>query len=433
MLASWPGARFFRRQVCPSWRWLMRCRVLLLALLTSCALLAHAQYKFTILHGFGAGIDGGGVYSSVTLDADGNLYGTTVGGGAYSAGTVFRLRSGTDGRWSESILHHFGSFSSGDGEGPLGGLVFDSTGNLYGTTETAGRYHRGTVFRLTQSGGRWVESTLYDFCKKPQCRDGAAPWGNVALDGLGNVYATAGYAVELSPSTNGWTELVLHRFTGKNGDGSGPQAGPIRDAAGNLYGTTLYGGGSNECGGGCGTVWEMQPAARGGATGAKSWKEHILHRFGYGHDGGFPSLGPLAMDQKGNLYGTTKSGGPRRAGTVYKLTRSTAPSRGSWKETILHGFAEDQDGFLPEGGVILDQAGNIFGTTGAGGGFGYGVVFELSPLKNGHWKYTLLHAFNGSDGSNPTANLTLGPDGKLYGTASVGGPHGGGVVFEITP
>ena len=119
----------------------MRCKVLLLASLISSSL-SYAQHSFKILHAFAAGLDGGGAYAGLTLDAKGNLYGTTVGGGAYGAGTVFRLKSETNGLWSETILHHFGSLSSGDGEGPLGGVVVDSTGNVYGTTETSGRYHR---------------------------------------------------------------------------------------------------------------------------------------------------------------------------------------------------------------------------------------------------------------------------------------------------
>jgi len=117
---------------------------------------------------------------------------------------------------------------------------------------------------------------------------------------------------------------------------------------------------------------------------------------------------------------------------VFKLARPQAPS-GGWTETILHGFAEDQDGYLPTGGVILDSAGNLYGTTGVGGAYGQGVVFKLSPQPDGSWKYTLLHTFVGTDGSQPDANLTLGPDGKLYGTTATGGAHGGGVVFQLTP
>jgi len=407
----------------------MRPKFLVLALLILPSLAAEGQHHFKVLHAFGSGTDGAGVWDSVTLDARGNVYGTTSGGGAHKAGTAFRIVPGSNEQWSEVILHSFFSRPH-DGAGPLGGVVLGPSARLYGTTQVGGTYSAGTVFELGLGPHGWREATLYSFGNRDLA---CCPWGKLVLDPEGNLYGTGGSVFELSPGPKGWTETILHVFTGDYGDGSGPQAGPIRDSAGNLYGTTLHGGGSNECGDGCGTVWELEPLASDEAPGGMAWTEIILHRFGFvAGDGAFPGLGRLAMDRKGNLYGTADSGGPYLAGIVFRLTRPSAASSGVWTETILHGFAEDQNGFEPSGGVILDNAGNLYGTTIAGGS-GNGVVFKLSPQADGSWKYTLLHTFNGYDGSQPDANLTLGADGKLYGTTATGGTYGGGVVFQLTP
>jgi len=384
--------------------------------------------KYRVLHAFGLGNDGGGVWSSVTLDKAGNVYGTTSGGGTYNGGTVFRLTPGTDGRWKEAILHSFGG--GNDGAGPFGGLIFDPHGSLYGTTITGGAHERGVIFELVPGQGRWTENILYNLCGRPGCSDGGDPWGNLMMAPGDRLYGTGFVVFELSPTSGGWVETALHNFTGKHSDGYLPQAGPIRDAAGNLYGTTELGGGSKECDDGCGTVWELSPPALG--SGSQGWTEHILHGFGaFRDDGAFPGVGQLAMDGEGNLYGTANGG--KYAGVIYRLAR--VPSTGepdAWRETILYNFTGGSDGG-PSEGVILDKAGNLYGTTGVGGKYGEGVAFKLSPQTDGSWKYTLLHTFTGSDGAEPANNPTLGPDGKLYGTAATGGPHGGGVVFQLTP
>jgi uncharacterized repeat protein (TIGR03803 family) len=401
-------------------------KFLLLALVISPSL-TYAQYDFQVLHAFGAGQDGCGVWDSVTIDASGNIYGTTSGCGVYGGGTAFRLTPAVKGRWKEGILHNFGSHHDG---GPWGGLAFDSQGNLYGTTMAdSGKYNAGIVFELRLGEHGWTEKVIYDLGgpSDPTC----CPWSNLTTDEHGNLYGTGGSAFELSPGAKAWTETTLHNFTGNKGDGFLPQAGPIRDAAGNLYGTTRYGGGSTECGDGCGTVWELSPPASQGSSGTKAWKEQILHRFGFSDEGIAPALGQLAMDAAGRLYGGV-DGGEYRAGYVYSLTRASADTGETWRETILYNFTGGADGNHPGGGVILDGAGNLYGTTIAGGN-GNGVVFGLSPQADGSWKYTLLHTFIGSDGSQPDANLTLGPDGKLYGTAATGGANGGGVVFQLAP
>jgi uncharacterized repeat protein (TIGR03803 family) len=413
----------------------MRLKSLLLASVLVLAIAAHAQYQYTVLHAFGLGNDGAGVFSSLTFDAQGNLYGTTAGGGTFSDGTVFQLSPQAGGEWAESALHNFPS-ASYDGVSPYGGVIFGPSGNLYGTTQLGGDglYKHGTVYELSPGLGGWAESVLYSFCSPPGCGDGGVPWAGVIMDKTGNLYGTGGVAFELSPVPDGWVEDVLHNFTGRNGDGYFPQAGPIMDGAGNLYGTTAGGGGGG-CGGGCGTVYELQagdPAVW--APGVVAWKERILHSFGETPgDGAFPGVGQLAIDRFGDLYGTTDVGGNPGYGTVFKLTNVPSATGGAWAEAVLHNFTPGGLGYEPSGGVIIDSAGNLYGTTINGGSAlcGCGVVYKLSPQPDGQWQYTLLHTFVGSDGAEPDANLTIGPDGNLYGTASAGGTYGGGVVFQI--
>ena len=232
-------------------------------------------------------------------------------------------------------------------------------------------------------------------------------------------------AFELTLGSNGWRAAELHSFTGQNGDGSGPYAAPILDAAGNVYGTTEHGGGGG-CGGGCGTAYELRPMPEG------KWKESILHKFDvHPGDGAFPGVGALVLDSAGRLYGTTDVGGATGNGTIYRLTPQ---SGGHWKETILYSFKGGASGQEPSAGVVMDEAGNLYGTTiGGGSGCDCGVVYKLAPGKNGKWTYTVLHTFVGSDGAEPDANLIVGDKGNLYGTTATGGSGGYGVVFEITP
>jgi uncharacterized repeat protein (TIGR03803 family) len=217
---------------------------------------------------------------------------------------------------------------------------------------------------------------------------------------------------------------VLHHFPAFKGDGSGPYA-VILDAAGNLYGETNMGGTSTLCGGGCGIVYELQPTSGG------TWKEHILHDFGTGGDDlGFPG-GALLLDKTGRLYGTA-GGGTHAHGAVYRLSPQ---SGGQWKATILHSFAGGANGDGPDGGVAMDKAGNLYGTTVAGGdpNCDCGVVYKLALASKGKWVYTVLHSFAGNDGAQPAAQLILDSQGNLYGTTITGGAGGYGVAFEITP
>jgi uncharacterized repeat protein (TIGR03803 family) len=405
----------------------------LLALAAAALLLAQAAWaapKYKMLHSFGAGEDGGGLWTGVTPDKEGDLYGATSGGGAYGDGIVFRLTPHADGRWTEEILHDFPS-SPDDGSDPNGGLIQDALGNWYGTTKSGGTDHTaGTVFELSHGSGVWTESTLYSF--GTQSGDGGSPTAGLVMDGNGNLYGTTpkgspwSTAFKLTPGSGGWSETVLYRFcvsmpVCKNG--TAPYAGLILDAAGNLYGTTADGG--EGCGGeGCGTVYKLTPGSGG-------WKESVLHSFdNSGKDGVDPGWGALFIDGSGNLYGTTFGGGTTGYGTVFQLTSS---SKGSWKESILYNFKNDSSGAEPNAGVVMDKAGNLYGTTTAGGTYECGVIYKLAPEPKGGWKYTVLHIFAADQGCLPEGNLVLDKKGNLYGGTALGGAYGPGVVFELTP
>ncbi len=388
------------------------------------------------------GRDGFSPLASLIFDSAGNLYGTTTDGGIHGGGTVFELTPTAGGGWTEKVLHNFSNNGS-DGFWPTGGLVFDAAGNLYGTTYVGGGYYCyggykcGTVFELTRTtGGDWTEKVLHSF----NGTDGFYASGGLAFDAAGNLYGTTygggtygdGTVFELTPNSHvadgGWTEKVLHSFNHHGTDGVYPYAGLIIDAVGNLYGTTVYGGTydcyPDYCGG---TVFELTPTAGGG------WREKGLHNFGNGTDGAYAS-GGLAFDAAGNLYGTTYGGGTYGDGTVFELTPNSHVADGGWTEKVLHNFNNDRtDGVDPNGGLIIDAAGNLYGMTYMGGSYGYGTVFELTPGAGGDWTEEVLHSFNnnGKDGVDPYAGLIFDSAGNLYGTTSGGGSYSHGTVFEI--
>jgi len=311
----------------------------------------------------------------------------------------------------EKVLH---SFNGEDGQYPAG-LIFDGSGNLYGTTDVGGKYDYGTVFELSpKTGGGWAETVLHNFDYNH--KDGTLPEPSLIFDRSGNLYGTTdlggkyeyGTAFELSPKAGGgWTETVLHSFNHNGKDGTYPYAGLIVDADGNLYGTTWEGGKYGD-----GTVFELSPKTGGG------WTETILHSFN-DEDGVLPEAS-LIFDASGNLYGTTFLGGKYEYGTVFELSPKT---RGGWTETILHNFGKSSDGVYPEASLIFDASGNLYSTTVNGGKDGYGTVFELSPKTGGGWTETILHSFNngGNGGYIPFAALILDASGNLYGATSAGG------------
>ena len=269
----------------------------------------------TVLHAFsGYPYDGGRPAAGLVQDGQGNLYGTTFQGGAARKGTVFKVTPAG----AETAIYSFGPKSSGDGENPFGGLILDAEGNLYGSTFEGGRFHGchypgvagcGIVFEVSPTG---QETRLYAFAGEKN-NDGAEPVGGLLRDAQGNLYGTTleGGTVDLGTVFKlalGGTETVLYSFMG-GADGALPEAGLVSDAQGNLYGTTSMGGGSGCQGYGCGTVFKMTPDGT----------ETVLYRFTGGVDGGYP-LAPLVFDGQGNLYGTTMSGGVYDGGTVFELT-----------------------------------------------------------------------------------------------------------------
>jgi uncharacterized repeat protein (TIGR03803 family) len=395
---------------------------------TSCLLFALAAIaiqsaqaqKFVVLHQFTGGKDGAQPQAGLTMDSTGIFYGTTsnASGSAKGFGTVFRL-SHSGSTWTFKTLHSFkGGF---DGSYPLGRTIIGSNGTLYGTTSQGGNGFCngsgcGTVFNIKLGG---AETVLYRFTGGI---DGANPEnGDLVFDGAGNIYGTTGFGgsaslgvvYKLTFAYGSWAETVLHSFGGGIGDGANPYGGVIFDNIGDLYGTTTYGGSENE-----GTAFQLTPSG-------KYWSENIIHNFSSG-DGYNPAAG-LIFDQSGNLYGTASDGyGSTSGGTIFEL------SNNNWILTVLYALAgSSNQGAYPEAALVMDAAGNLYGTTAEGGAYGNGVVFKLS---SGSWTYTSLHDFTGGkDGAAPKANLIFDANGKLYGTTAEGGKYGKGVVFEITP
>jgi uncharacterized repeat protein (TIGR03803 family) len=323
---------------------------------------------YTVLYSFKGGKDGAQPSSALIQDAKGNFYGTTGNGGVgkcrgrkriVGCGTVFKLSKASGGKWKETVLYSF--TGNPDGAGP-GTLIRDTAGNLYGSTGGGGSLGAGTVFELDTTG----------------------------------------------------KETVLYSFTG-GADGSGPHASTL-DAAGDLYGTT-WAGGIQNCGDGCGVVFEVDTTGH----------ERVVYSFQSGTDGAWPD-GGVMQDTAGNLYGTTSWGGPSAYGTVFKLDTSG-------QETILHGFSDSPDGRYPWAGLIEDASGNLYGTTVIGGtswcseeGSHCGIVFKVDTAGD----ETILYSFTGgSDGGDSYAGLVQDPNGNLYGTTTFGGSGGGGTIFKL--
>lgn len=388
------------------------------------------QQNLTILHTFEGGPEGEGPWGLI-LDSSGSLYGTTSEGGdlacpedANGCGTVFKV----DAAGVFTTLHVFAGAPS-DGANPRPSLIFDAAGNLYGGTFFGGAHEDGIVFKLNTSGN---ETVLHDFTGGV---DGFSP--DVAVqDAAGNLFGVTGFNFNFVECTSdcgsvfkldsSGTLTTLHTFNGVDGDTPGPL---IADAAGNLYGTTFFGGNNLACTVpiaplGCGTVFKLD----------SSGVFTTLHAFsGDGLEGKAPT-GVLALDETGNLYGATAGGGRGFGGTVFKLDANG-------QITTLHNFnagffddGTDPGGAEPQGGVLLDAMGNLYGTTLGGGAPGWGVIFELD--KSG--VETALHTFTDSvDGGQPLGPLVVDGDGNLYGTATVGGdltcqpPNGCGIVFKM--
>jgi len=404
-----------------------------------------ATYAESVIHKFRGNPDGQSPEADLVLDANGKIYGTTVAGGSnpncpggfgQGCGTVFSL----DGTGKEQVIYSFAG--KPDGASSFAGLLADAAGHLYGTTalggNVAGCYSGGgdgcgTVFKLDTSGN---ETVLHDFRSvfkgKP---DGQSPEGVLVADAAGNLYGTTPFGGPNSAGTifkvhPGGSETVLYFFTG-NSDGARPYSGVIRDAKGNLFGVTYFGGLSG-CTGGCGTVFEFNTASGVLTT---------LYAFTGQADGGNP-YGGLIQDRAGNFYGTTELNGDNQCsggngpgcGVVFELSPAGV-------ETVLHAFTGSPDGRNPYTRLVMDDHGNLFGTTTFGGdsscnkGYSCGVVYEVRRTG----KEIVLHAFTGGrkDGEVPYGGLARDAAGNLYGTTVSGGTGACsgrcGTVFKLVP
>ena len=353
--------------------------------------------QLTVLYTFSGGTDGAYPYAGVIRDSAGNLYGTTYFGGAAGQGVVYKVATAN----SETVLY---SFTGGaDGANPYASVIRDSAGNLYGTTFAGGGAGQGVLYKLNTAGN---ETPLYSFAGGA---DGANPNAGVVRDSAGNFYGTTIYggtsrAGVVYQVTAAGAETVLYTFTGGT-DGTGPYAGVIRDTVGNLYGTAAYGGAAGE-----GVAYKLD------TTGVQT----VLYGFPESGGGYGPNSGVI-LDGAGNLYGTTPQGGSLGAGVVYRMSAAG-------HEAVLYSFTGGADGSNPNSGVVRDSAGNLYGTTFNGGTFGYGTVYKLDTAGN----ETVLYTFTGgSDGSNPYAGVVRDSAGNLYGTTWYGGVGGAGVIYQV--
>jgi uncharacterized repeat protein (TIGR03803 family) len=371
---------------------------------------APANYTFSVLYAFTGGLDGGAPFAGLVQDIAGNLYSTTRNGGNpacnnnASCGVIFKLDNA-----GEAVLY---SFVFPNGASPVAGLVQDTAGNFYGTTQLGGALGQGVVFKLDTAGN---ETVLYSFTGGP---DGGGPQAGLVLDSMGNLFGTArgggipgcsvGCGVIFKVASGGG-ETVLYSFTG-GADGGTPYAGLIKDSTGILYGTA-FGGGTA----GNGVIFKLDTSST----------YTVLHSFAGGTGDGQNPVAGLVQDPAGNLYGTTLGGGGSHQGTIFKVDANS-------NETLLYSFTGGADGAQPEGSLIVDSAGNLYGTTFfAGGTSNEGTVFRLNTANS----LAVLYTFTGqTDGGGSVAGLLQDAAGNLYGTTQRGGfvNCSCGVVFKLT-
>ena len=402
---------------------------------------AQAQ-TFSVVHSFSGGAEGGGPAGGLAIDGGGNLYGATEDG-PLGYGGVYKLKLANG---TISPLYQF--TGAADGAYP-NGVVIGPNGTLYGNahggglqmcTGAGGNPGCGVVFNLrpparacTTALCPWAETAIYRFM--PGGVDAANPAGDPVFDQSGVLYgatefgggvncnggAGCGTVFKLVPSGDSWTESVLYGFTRDGVNGFRTYAGVVLDKSGNLYGTNYWGpttGCTSDVG--CGTVYELTPSGSG-------WTQKTLYPLQGPSDGGHPIAGVI-FDNSGNLYGATAEYGTGGGGTVFQLT----PSGSNWVFHLLQSFSSTNSLCGPQWNLLMDPAGNLYGTTYCDGANNLGNVWELSP-SGGGWTYKSLHEFTGAgDGGYPDGGLVFDRNGNLYGTAYGGGASGHGVVWEIT-
>ena len=323
----------------------------------------------SVLYSFAGGADGGEPYKGVSIDGQGNLYGTAVTGGSGSCeggcGVVYKLTN-SGGTWTQTVIHAF--TGGNDGSGPGSRVTVDQSGNLYGMTPTGGTYGAGTIYKIHPSGSSWNFRVIHTFTGGADGASGSA--GRMLLSHgqlygavtAGGIYG-AGLVFELTPTPVGeWDFRTLYSFHGQP-DGSFPYGGLLRAAAGKLYGTTYYGGQN-----GIGAVYELSPRQTG------EWNERVIYSFQTGSDGNSP-ISNLVHDAAGNLYGTTSEGG-LGSGTIFKVSPTGG---GQWTETVVHAFQGPPDGGFSYNGMVVDPSGNFYGATVHGGANDHGCVYQFTP------------------------------------------------------
>jgi uncharacterized repeat protein (TIGR03803 family) len=410
------------------------------AITFSLAVRAQAQTEST-LYSFTGATTGNNPIAGLIADAAGNLYGVAEGGGNISdcggagCGVAFELSPDGTGGWTQTVLHTF--TGGNDGAFPNSTLLLDAAGNLYGTTFQKGSGNGGVVFELSPRSSGWSETVLYAF--SASTGDGTDP-NFIVRDAAGNIYGTtalggpsnSGTVFKLSLGSSGWVETVLYTFAGGT-DGFSP-TGIVLDPSGNIYGTILSGGNLSDCAKlGCGQVFKLTFAFG-------TWRKTVVYNFaGGGSDGSTPQ--GLVMDAAGRLYGATFGGGSTTCGglsgcgTVFRLIKGAS----GWRESLIYKFT-GTNGKNPEANLLLDSAGNLYGTATEGGlknsncdASGCGLVFKLAPTSGGWWIPTTLYEFGSTDGAFPQSTPLLDAAGNLYGTTVSGGASNDGVVFEIQP
>lgn len=384
---------------------------------------ASASTRQSVVFAFTGGGDGGNAATSVTFDAAGHAYATTVTGGSFGCGTVDKFTPTTTGLWHEATLWSFTCFR--DGKNPHGGVTLDAQGNIYGTTVSGGTAPCagdgcGTIFRINAMGLQ----TLYDF---KGLADGFGPGGAVVLDKAGNLYGSTpdggahhvGVVYQLSHSGLGWTLKVIHAFTGGTDGGVGSLGPLLVDASGDILGIAELGGAH-----GAGVVFKITPGTGG------TFAYHTIYAFKGMPDAAFP-YGGVIEDSAGEIFGTTYFGGKSGNGAVYEL--QPGPGSPAYTERVLHSFAGGTDGANPTTTLVFDRVGDLFGTTSAGGNTcGCGTIFRISHLTG---IYSIPHRFGAamSDGAYPYYGLTPDPSGKLFTSTVAGGTHSQGTLYGIIP
>ncbi len=398
--------------------------LLIIMAATTLSALTWAASTTKLIYSFAGGGDGEYTDTELVMDRDGNLYGTSVQGGIYGGGTVFQVTPAG----VHTVLYNF--TGGADGGEPYKGVTLDAQGNLYGTAVTGGggscEGGCGVVFKLKNDGGIWTQSVIHSFTGD---NDGSGPGSPMSFDKRGNLYGTTptggsqgqGVVYQLRPNGSaGWQLQVIHTFTG-GADGGGGGAGRLLiDAGGNLFGVCTVGGAN-----GFGNVFKLSQTQG-------KWRLSTLYSFQDQPDGALP-YGGVVFDKSGNLYGTTYYAGANDVGTVYKLTHNGA----TWTESVLYSFKGGTDGASPISSLVADASGNFYGTTSDGGAAACscGVIFKITRGSSGKWSESVVYRFPGKPSPGFAYNGIVGDAAAttFYGATVHGGSDNDGAIYQFTP